>query len=403
MVSLARKVRLAYLVTHPIQYQAPLLRQVAEDPDIDLTVFFCSDHSTKEFNDPGFNRMIKWDTPLLDGYRYEFLPAIGGTERVSFWRPFNYGLAKRLKAGRFGVLWIHGYARWFHWIAMVVAKLHGTAVIIRDDATLVAHRRSLAKRIVKRVFFALLRMLCDRFLAVGTANREYYRRYGIEKERICLVPNAVDNVFFQAKAAAAAASREELRASLGLKRGRPVILFASKIVEGKRPADLLEAYIRLSPDGRSEPNAYLLFIGDGEVREALRKRASEVGWNSIKFLGFKNQTDLPYYYDLCDVFVLPSLYETWGLVVNEVMNAGRAVIVSDRVGCARDLVKNGTNGYVFRACNIDSLHCALRSAVNDPDRCGAMGKNSLRIINEWGFHEDVAGLKAALRSLCLKR
>jgi hypothetical protein len=111
-----RKIRLAYLVTHPIQYQAPLLRRIAEDRDIDLTVFYGSDISTKGYRDAGFDRVIKWDVPLLNGYRYEFLPAVGRTDRLSFWRPFNYGLAKRLKAGRFDVLWVHGYARWFHWI-----------------------------------------------------------------------------------------------------------------------------------------------------------------------------------------------------------------------------------------------------------------------------------------------
>jgi hypothetical protein len=111
-----RKIRLAYLATHPIQYQAPLLRRIAEDPDIELTVFYDSDFSTKEFSGAEFNQVVKRDGPLLNGHRYEFLPAIGRTVRLSFWRPFNYGLAKRLEAGRFDALWVHGYARWFDWV-----------------------------------------------------------------------------------------------------------------------------------------------------------------------------------------------------------------------------------------------------------------------------------------------
>jgi|SRR5215216_5561240 len=131
-----RKIRLAYLVTHPIQYQAPLPRRIAEDPDIDLTVFYGSDFSTKEFRDAGFDRVITWDVPLLNGYRYEFLPAIGRTDRLSFWRPFTfkYGLRKRLKAGRFDALWVHGYARWTHWVAMIIAKTQGAHVMVRDEA-----------------------------------------------------------------------------------------------------------------------------------------------------------------------------------------------------------------------------------------------------------------------------
>src|SRR5215208_5774559 len=142
------------LVTHPIQYQAPLLRRIAEDPDIDLTVFYSSDLSTKGLRDAGFDRVINWDVPLLNGYRYEFLLAIGRTDRLSFWRPFNYSLAKRLKAGRFDALWVHGYARWSHWVAMLMSKTQGTHVMVRDDVTLVARQRSLAKRVAKRIFFS---------------------------------------------------------------------------------------------------------------------------------------------------------------------------------------------------------------------------------------------------------
>jgi glycosyltransferase involved in cell wall biosynthesis len=212
-----------------------------------------------------------------------------------------------------------------------------------------------------------------------------------------LVPYAVDNAFFRAETAASASTREELRTSLGLAKGRPIILYASKMIERKRPSDLLEAYVRLSPSGKTEPHPYLLFVGDGEMREALERRASRLCWSSIKFLGFKNQTELPSYYDLCDVFVLPSVREPWGLVVNEVMNAGRAVIVSDQVGCGPDLVKNGRNGCIFEAGSTDSLHNALCNVLNAAERCRAMGRESLKVIDQWSFESDVAGLKAALR------
>ena len=119
-------------------------------------------------------------------------------------------------------------------------------------------------------------------------------------------------------------------------------------------------------------------------------------WNSIKFLGFKNQTELPGYYDLCDVLVLPSVFEPWGLVINEVMNAGRAVVVSDQVGCGPDLVRPGENGLIFPAGDIAGLRQALLDLTGDPRKCRAMGRKSLEIINRWGFEEDVAGLKQAL-------
>ena len=393
------KVRLAYLVTHPIQYQAPFLRRLAEEPGIDLTVFFCSDVSLQKFYDSEFGKEIAWDVPLVAGYRYEVLPAVGGRNRITFWRPFNYGLARRLREGSFDVLWVHGYNRWFNWVAILLAKARGIKVLIRDDATLISLPRTLIKKAFKKVFFAILKIFCDGFLAVGSLNREYYGYYGIKYDKIFLVPWAVDNAFFQAKSQEASARLGELRNSLGLDEGRPIILFAGKMSERKRAGDLLEAYIQLSPDQKTEPFPYLLFIGEGVKRQALKNRARGTGWDSFKFLGFKNQTELPAYFKLCQVFVLPSVHEPWGLIVNEVMNAGRAVIVSDQAGCGPDLVRHGENGFIFPAGNIASLAEAIKKVLENKEKCQLMGQQSLKIIEKWGFEEDIQGLKKALVSI----
>src|SRR5208337_507215 len=391
--------RLAYLVTHPIQYQAPLLRRLAREPGLDLTVFFCSDFTTKKFLDPSFGRVIDWDVPLLEGYRHEFLRALGGRERVSFWRPFNYGLARSLKEGRFEVLWIHGYNRWFHWLAMWSAKRLGLKVLIRDEATLSSSRRNIGKRLLKTGFFAGLNRLADGFLAIGSLNREYYRHYGIPAEKIFWMPYAVDNSFFQTEARKAGARREEWRRELGLVSGRPVILFLGKVEPRKRPADLLAAYIHLTRQAAMAEPPYLLFVGDGEQRQPLEEVAREMQLEAVRFLGFKNQTELPAYYDLCDVLVLPSVHEPWGLVVNEAMNAGRAIIVSDQVGCGPDLVRNGENGYIFPAGEVAALAAALSKVLADPETCHRMGARSRDLISPWGFSEDLAGLRQALQAV----
>ena len=164
----------------------------------------------------------------------------------------------------------------------------------------------------------------------------------------------------------------------------------------KRAQDLLEAYIGMSPDQVQEPHPYLMFIGDGSQRKALENAPGPRHWSSIKFLGFRNQTELPGYYDLGDVLVLPSAFEPWGLVINEVMNAGRAVVVSDQVGCGPDLVRPGENGAVFPAGDIVRLRQALVDLTGDLRECRAMGEKSLEIIKTWGLEEDIAGLKQAL-------
>lgn len=396
-----RKLRLAYLVTHPIQYQAPLLRRINAEPDIDLTVFFGTDFSARPFVAAEFGQTIEWDVPLLEGYRHELLPALGPREEkdLGFWKPLNYGLAHRLAAGGFDALWVHGYARWLHWTAMAAARRRGIKVLLRDEATPISAVRSPLKQMAKRGFFFGLGRAVDAFLAIGSLNRRYYLEHGVPQDRIFLMPYAVDNARFKADAMKASASREEFRASLGLERDRPILLFAAKLIERKRPLQLVEAFARI----HAEPalrRPYLLFAGDGPLRKPVEALAAQRAPGAIKVLGFQRQTELPRCYDLCDAFILPSGQEAWGLVVNEVMCAGRAVIASDMIGSAPDLVRPGENGAIFRTDDIDDMARAIRLVLQDEQQLAAMGRRSLEIIDRWSFEEDVAGLRQALSMVC---
>jgi glycosyltransferase involved in cell wall biosynthesis len=143
---------------------------------------------------------------------------------------------------------------------------------------------------------------------------------------------------------------------------------------------------------------YLVFVGDGEMLPALKAEAQRLGSN-VRFLGFRNQSELPAFFDLCDVFVLPSEREPWGLIVNEVMNAGRGVIITDQVGCAPDLVRDGENGHVYPVGDIDALARALGDVLQSPEKIASMGRASAEIIAKWSFQGDIDGLKAALNSI----
>jgi glycosyltransferase involved in cell wall biosynthesis len=171
----------------------------------------------------------------------------------------------------------------------------------------------------------------------------------------------------------------------------------------KRAADLLEAYVQLSPDGGSATPAYLIFAGDGDQRAALEARARSLKLDSVRFLGFRNQSELPALYDLCDVFVLPSEREPWGLVVNEAMNAGKPVIVSDRVGASADLVDDGVNGFIFPARDTAALAACLRRTIASPEHRAAMGRRALEKIQHCDFRADQTGLLAALDAVASKR
>jgi glycosyltransferase involved in cell wall biosynthesis len=391
-----RPVRVACIGGHPVQWAVPLLRRISREPDIELTAFYSSDFSLRGSVDPGFGRAIQWDVPLLEGYRYEFFPRIWDSGRVGFARPLTWGVFRRLRQGRFDVVWVGGYNRLYSLQAIFSAALLRLPLMIRSDSNLFSPERSPRTRAAKAVLAPLLRPFISLALSCGVVNTEYWQHYFGKKFPVFTVPFCVDNEFFRQRALEAAPRREQLRRELGLEPGRPIVLYASKFHYWKGCMDLVEAYIRLSPAPGVDPNAYLLMVGDGPARQDLEARVKESGLSSIRFLGFRNQTELPPIFDLCDVFVLPSHGEPWGLIVNEVMNAGRPIIVSDRVGCRPDLVHDGLNGLSFPARDVEALSQCLRRLIGDPALRVSMGENSLRIIQNHSFEQDVVGFRQAL-------
>ena len=391
---------LAYLVSHPIQYQAPLLRRIAQEPDIDLTVYFGSDFSTRPYQDRGFGAEVAWDVSLVDGYRHEFLPKVRDTGRTGRLTPLNHGIFSRLrgdkKRPRADVLWVHGYSTANALQGMLAAKALGIPVLLRAEARVMRQTPSAASNAARQAFFAGLPWLVDGVLSIGTLNAEHWRHYLGDAFPQSWMPYAVDNEYFQRRSREARSGRNNLLAEWKLDPARPVILFASKLQRRKRCADLLEAYLRLSPAPDIAPHPYLLIVGDGEERAGLERRSAESGFDSIRFCGFKNQSELPGFFDIASVFVLPSQHEPWGLVVNEAMNAARAVIVSDDVGCAPDLIADGVEGCVFPAGDIDALADALRRVLASPETAEAMGQRALERIRRWDFEEDIRGLRHAL-------
>jgi glycosyltransferase involved in cell wall biosynthesis len=398
-----RRVRLAYLVSHPIQYQAPLLRRIAQEPDIDLTVFFGSDFSVRGYRDEGFGVGVKWDVPLLDGYKHEFLPRLRDGQDVGVMTPLNRGIVSRLR-GRggelpFDALWVHGYASANSMHGMIAAKALGIPVLLRAESWLRDRGRSGVMLTLKNLFFAGLKLMVDGVLPIGTLNAEYWRHYFGDDVPQFLMPYAVDNGYFAQRAREAQAGRKSLRAELGIDPARPVILFASKLQARKHCDHLIGAYARLSPAPGTEPNPYLVIVGDGEERAALEQQAAATGFNSIRFCGFRNQSELPRFFDLATVLVLPSRHEPWGLIVNEGMNAARPAIVSDDVGSGPDLIENGVNGCIYPVGDVDALTNALRRVLDVPGAAAAMGQRAFERIQSWGFEEDVKGLRRALAAV----
>lgn len=389
----AARPRLAFLNTHPIQYFAPLYRYLQAEGGFDVTALYLSDHSLRGAVDPGYGREVVWDVDLLSGYRAEFVGLAARTRSpggfLSLVAPEVWGAVRR---GAFDALVINGHSYAASHVALAAARASGTPVLARGDTNADARRspvRAAARAAVLRGLYSLY----DGALAVGSSNARHYLSMGVPPERVFLVPFAVDNLRFAAPADRPGSHRAGLRARFGISPDLPAILFLARLHPRKRPMDLLAAFGQLLGDGVP---AQLVIAGSGPQETALRAYVAANGLPQVHFTGFVNQAAAPDLYAACDVFVLPSGQEPWGLVVNEAMCARLPVIVTRQCGCHEDLVEPGRNGAVYEAGDVAALREALRPLLLDPALRQAQGEASRARIDRWSFRECAEGLHAAL-------
>ena len=389
----ARPYRLAILVSHPVQYFAPLFRRLAQQPEIDLTVLYCSLYGAKTVKDPGFGMTITWDIPLLEGYRYKELKNYWRGQPKGFFSYISPGVITELRKGAYDAVIVFGWGDLTSWLAFAGASFTGVPwVLYGDSIILYEDGKGWLKQQVKRFVLGTLFKKTSAFLTMGKLNRLYYRRYGASPDKFFFMPYPVDNQFFHERAMPAKRRREELRAQHGIPSGAVLVLFVGKLVARKRPQDLLAALQILQP---SIPELAIAFAGEGELRASLEARIS--GLKNIYMLGFKNQTKLPEVYGMADILVLPSSEENWGLVLNEAMASGMPVIASDKTGAAADLVKSGENGFVYPCGKIAALAEAIRKLAADPDLRQRMGTRSHDIIQDFGYEKCLEGIVRAVK------
>ncbi|HEY0947728.1 MAG TPA: glycosyltransferase family 4 protein [Opitutaceae bacterium] len=395
--ALAPLPRLAVVLSHPTQYYSPWFRWLAEHTDLDFRVFYLWEFGVQPMRDPQFGTTFAWDVDLLSGYAHEFVPNIArdpGTHRFGGLR--NPELPERLAAWQPDALLLFGYKHPSHLSAIFWARERRVPLIFRGDSHFLGRS---PPRGLKRF---LLRLLFRQFAAVtyvGAANRDYFTALGVPAPRLFFAPHAVDDGHFDPADHGHIESANTLRQALGLSPSTRVVLFAGKLVPAKQPRALLESFLAIRA-----PNTALVFVGDGDQKTALQARAAGAAPGTVHFLPFANQSEMPARYLLADLFVLPSsgIYETWGLAVNEAMHMGVPCLVSDRVGCQRDLVTDGETGWVFRADKRDALAERLRVAL------AALAVPETRIhiraavrtrVSGYSFERAAEGLRAALASI----
>ncbi len=337
------KHRLLFITNILPPYRIPLynrLSQLVESEGFKMDFIFLSKtESRRKWN-------VKDSNIMFD---YTILPSINlGAARG---RPtadniLNYNILKNLIGANLIV--VGGYDYMTYWVVLFWARILRIPLFLFCESTLYEERMpSSLIRKLKSLFLSS----CKGFIVPGRASREYLRSFGENDSRIFTAPNSVDHHFFLKKANELNPKRDELRNRFGV-RGT-VFLFVGRMAPEKHVTDLIEAFKRIRGRGR---DAYLVLVGSGPEQPAYEKYCKNNGLQKdVCFAGFRQLEEIPFYYAIADVLVLPSCSEPWGLVLNEAMASGLPVITSDRVGAAYDLVVEGRTGFFYPAGAITVL------------------------------------------------
>lgn len=371
--------KLAIITTHPIQYYAPVFQLLAQKTAV--KVFYTLGNSSLEKYDIGFKQKIEWDIPLLEGYDYEFLENTAKNKGSHHFNGIkNPDSIEKIEAYQPDAILVYGWANNSH-LKIIRHFKNKVPIYFRGDSTLL-NQKSNFKNLLKKLFLTWVYRHVDVAFYVGTANKAYFREYGLKENQLIFAPHAIDNNRFAENRATEA---NEIRRKLDISKGQILILFAGKLDTVKNPLLLLQAFIDLDLK-----NAHLLFVGNGELEKRLKEKrdaSTTFSMTCIHFMDFQNQSMMPAIYQACDLFCLPSVSETWGLAVNEAMTCGKAILVSDKVGCAEDLV-DFQNGTIFQSGNLIDLTQKLIALTNDKSTLKKMGENAKKFIQNWSIDKQ---------------
>jgi glycosyltransferase involved in cell wall biosynthesis len=370
------KRRLVILTEIISPYRIPLFNALAQHAELDLHVIFLAE------TDPSLRQ---WKIPKKEiGFSYEVLPS--WRRRVGRYNALlNRGVGRALAKAMPDVILCGGYNYVASWQSLLWARIHKIPFFLWSESNVQDLRRG--HTLVESLKTGFLNK-CSGFVVPGQSALEYLRVHQVDEDRVCFAPNAVDNDFFAAAAAAARPDAASWRRELALP--ERYFLFVGRLVREKGVFELLSAYAKLDESMRRQVG--LVFVGDGAVRSQLELQAASVAPGMIRFAGFAQRERLAIYYALAEMVILPTYTDTWGLVVNEAMACGLPVIVSQIAGCAADLVKENWNGLLVAPRDVASLTSAMRSLADQPDLRAAMGANSMQHISGYSPQEWSAGV-----------
>jgi len=346
----------------------------------------------EEIYEEEFQTTIKWDIPMLDGYKYKFLKNYSLQPYSGFFSRINPAILGEISKNKYDVILLQGYYNLSCWLAFFAAKLAGIKVIWRGESTLKGDENLAAlKKRLKKIILTKSFNACDAVMYSCTGNKDYLKFYGAHDPKFFPIPCAVDNDFYRSERKKYLGKEKEIKEDLGIEANYFVVLFSARFTTRKRPLDLLKAIRKIKHD-----NILLLFVGDGLERRNMEKYVQNHRIRAL-FTGFQNQSEISKYYSASDMAIVVSDYDPSPKAMNEAMNFELPIIVTDVVGTAYDLVEDGENGFIVKVGDVDTIAEKIDYLNKNRAVAKAMGKKSWEIVKDWNFQKDVKGIEKAVQ------
>jgi glycosyltransferase involved in cell wall biosynthesis len=331
--------KITIITSHPIQYNAPFFRMLSGENEIELKVFYSwGEKALKSKYDPDFGRVVEWDIPLLEGYDYHLTRNVAkkpGSDH--FWGIITPDLISEINAFKPDVIWVWGWSFYSH--LKVMRSFKGKIPIwFRGDSIVGEHKSDLKSYLRKKVLTWIYKNV-DKAFYVGQLNKSYYLHFGLKENQLIKAYHSIDNLRFSEFTLNDELALYQLKEQLDIKSNEFVLLYAGKLEPRKNPNFLSLLAKRLENEKYK-----IIIVGNGPLENELKSKIVKL--KHVKFLDFQNQTQMPIIYRLANLYLLPSLSETWGLGMNEALACGVPVAASIYCGGSADLIDEN-NGFVF--------------------------------------------------------
>lgn len=368
--------------THPVQYRSPVFRELSRRNPSHKIYLFNSEWCEPKWGlkERGQIPRQNWNLNLLEGFSHEILETarLGKLETM-------VRLRRVLVEEKPTAILLFGYYSWENWMLLFLARTLGIRTMFLGDTFNdgFEKKRSGVKSQLVRLFFSQI----SSFIAVGEKNFRYYLAKGVERKKIVIGKHCVDDRFFATDEEQGNRIRREWRAKMGIAESATVMLFLGRLVERKRPWDVVAIHNQV---GTAE--LFTVVAGNGVLEESLRPSAT----SSLRFIGFQDQHEARKCYYGADFLIVPSEWETWGLVVNEAFLCGLPALVTETCGCAGDLVVPGETGEIFTPGDVPGASRIIQGWLNEPSQLKALGRQAKRkVLKEFSVDRFVDAIEAA--------